>query len=339
MRSVSGTRVDRTCHDPDVPTLADAVRATWSRWPGFEPAVERAVFGTADADEVAAAVERFCEHALGAPVAAGLFYEVSVTCVAGVELVDGRQVVVRVAQPNRTEAFLGAVVGAQRHLFDEGFPAPEPLLGPTRFEGRLHTVEAVVDDPGTPDGWDPAVRAAGIDGLRRCVDLLRGVPFDVEHPQAAKPGVLYPTPHSPLFSFDRPEPDIDELARTATRIRDAHESPGVLAHADWTVRNVRVVDGRLHVAYDWDSLAVVPEHLLVGQVGMTFGSWGDGEGRPPTPDELGAFVEAYGGVDERAARAAGLYLACYVARCERSLGRSSGGFDAALRRWGEAYLG
>ena len=339
MRSVSGTEVDRTCHDPDVPTLAEVVRARWAAWPGFAPAVEPAVFGTADAGEVAAAVERFCEHALGAPVAAGRFYEVSVTCVAGVRLADGRDVVVRVSQPNRTEAFLAAVAGAQRHLFEAGFPVPEPLLGPVAFEGRLHTVEAVVDDPGTPDGWDPGVRAAGIDGLRRCVDLLRGVPFDVEHPQALKDGVLYPTPHSPLFSFDRPEPDVDDLARAAASIRDTHESPRVLGHADWTVRNVRVVGGRLHVAYDWDSLAVLPEHHLVGQVGMTFGSWGEGEGRPPTPDELGAFVEAYGGVDQRTARAAGLYLACYVARCERSLDRGTGMYDAALRRWGEGYLG
>jgi hypothetical protein len=52
-----------------VPPLADAVRRTWSQWP-TAPAVEPAVFGTADAGEVAAAVWLACscarcEHSIG----------------------------------------------------------------------------------------------------------------------------------------------------------------------------------------------------------------------------------------------------------------------------------
>lgn len=301
--------------------------------------MEPAVFGTADADGVARAYGRFCEDVLGSPVADALFYEVSVTCVAGVVLADGRRVAVRAHQPNRTELFLGEVARAQQHLFDAGFPVPEPVAGPVRFEGRLHTAEAVVDDPGPPDGSDPAVRRAAIDGLERCVDVLRplATTWRAAHPQQAAGGDLYPAPHSPAFSFDEPLPEVDELARRAMAVRDAATSPPVLAHLDWTVRNIRVVDDRLLVAYDWDSLDLVPQHVLAGQVGITFSSWGDGRGHVPSPGELRAFVSHFE-VDPAAAAAAAVWLACYCARCEHSIGRHDGIYLTAVRRWGDAYL-
>ena len=86
--------------------------------------VDRACFGTADASVIAARCDEFLRRELGAGIAAPRFYATSTGCVLGVDLEDGRVVVVKVHQPGTEPLVLAAIQRVQRHLHERGFPAP-----------------------------------------------------------------------------------------------------------------------------------------------------------------------------------------------------------------------
>ena len=128
----------------------------------------------------------------------------------------------------------------------------------------------------------------------------------------------------------------------------------IAGHSDWSGKHFRFADDAITAIYDWDSLAVRSEELLVGTAAMTFTTRFDLADVPrfPTPAELRAFVEEYSTarstaltMDEREQIAAhGLLLAAYTARCEHC---GLNGYDAttdpssfttALRTHGMAYL-
>lgn len=68
-----------------------------------DPAVERAVLGTTDAEEITVAFVTWVRAHLGEPVRAWL-WAVSVGVVAGFDLADGRRVVVKAHGPDRSDA-------------------------------------------------------------------------------------------------------------------------------------------------------------------------------------------------------------------------------------------
>jgi hypothetical protein len=151
---------------------------------------------------------------------------------------------------------------------------------------------------------------------------------------------LYPAPHSPLFDFTATAAGagwIDEIA-TAARERMT-DDVAVIAHGDWSARNVRLGPGGLVCAYDWESLQQQPETTAVGVAAATWRSaGGPGEPLAPPAAEIRRNVEQY----ERArghpfttsqrhsAHAAAVYGLAYPARCEHALtpgtttGRASG---------------
>ena len=306
-------------------------RASWTSWP-----VERLVFGTDDADAIAAQVDRFCCEQLGAPVAAPCFFESSVGSVFGLQLADGRQVVVKVHQPKEPVEFLHAVHVVRSHLVDAGFPAPRPLLAPSPLGLGHATVEELRADGAWADAHDPAVRRTMAETLARLVELGRGF---VNLP-GLRPGLLsripdgqiWPEPHSASFDFDASAAGAEWIDELAARARAALRRPAgdrVLAHDDWSVKHFRFENCAVTVVYDWDSLAVDPEPVIVGQAacGFTF-TWNLPVPLAPSLEESRAFVAEYEAArgaaftpaERETAGAAAAYGLAYIARCEHCLG-------------------
>lgn len=102
--------------------------------------------------------------------------------------------------------------------------------------------------------------------------------------------------------------------------------PELIAHADWSCGNLRFHDGKVSSSYDWDSLAVAPEAVLVGLCAGGFTSGGGAGADTPTPDEMTAFLRDYEDVradpfnepQQKAAAAAITWVLAYNDRCEVS---------------------
>lgn len=337
-------------------TLAELIAAHIARWE--TASVELGVFGTADPESAAGYLETFAEGALGTAVGDGLFYGSSAGCVAGVLLDDGRRVVIKAYQQQWGMTFLAAVRRVQEHLVEAGFPCPRPILGPQPAGPALATVEDLVPDPGMKTLTTDAEMAASAGGLARQVALCRGLTEPAlrdDHPLRAPAAGLYPQPHNPIFDFSLRDDDahwIDELAVTAkSALGDASDRSSTVAHTDWSARNVRIEEGRLLVAYDWDSLSVVSEPVAVGQAAATWRSTGEASDPiAPGPDEVRAYLSVYETTagrryttsENRLAMAAALWVLAYTARCEHALEAATGKqverSRARLARDGRAYL-
>jgi hypothetical protein len=125
----------------------------------FDPAVEQDVSG--GIPETATAIEDFCARLLGSPASNCLFYSSHVGISAGLELQDGRRLVVKVHQSWIADRpHLEAVAQVQRRLVDAGFPCPSPLLGPLPFGAGLATIEELLDTGLWRDAHEPEIRMA-----------------------------------------------------------------------------------------------------------------------------------------------------------------------------------
>ncbi|HET9731303.1 MAG TPA: hypothetical protein VFP54_01400 [Acidimicrobiales bacterium] len=331
--------------------LAELARRWIDRW--GDPVVERVVFGVGDADLVAAEYDRFCRDHLGAPVADGRFYVTSVGCVAGVVLGDGRAVVIKAYQPRWGRAFLEAVVRVQGHIADGGFPCGRPLCGPAPIGAGLATAETMVEDPGQPPiTADMLAVSAG--GLARVVALCADADGSglSPHPLDAPSGALYPEPHSPIFDFQATAAGagwIDDLAVAARDQRGRLAGTLVVAHTDWSARNVRLRPEGVVAAFDWDSLSLVAETTAVGNAAATWSAGEHAVETAPSAAEVAAYTRAYQAARGRAftagewdaVGAAALWVLAYTARCEHSLAPGGGGPQRArgrLRAEGDALL-
>lgn len=324
----------------------EVIAAQLAEWE--TPFVELDVFGTADPERIAAAVDGFARAELGAGVAGYLFQAASIGSVHGVVLDDGRQVVLKVRPHERIDRpALEAVVAAQRRLAAAGFPAPRPLLGPTPLGEGLATVEEYLPRGEPVDARAPEVRAILARGLVEHVRLLDGAAAPAEPLPA-----LFPAPHGKIF---RPsEPDtvwVRDLARRARAIADAVASPEVAGHRDWRVEHVQLRDGAIVATYDWDSLGRVPETRLVGSNahGYTCDWSGDARRVLPTLDSVRAFIADYeqargaplSADERRAARAWCAYFIAYGAWISIRPGETEWPDDtwpAVLRAIGEKLL-
>lgn len=100
----------------------------------------------------------------------------------------------------------------------------------------------------------------------------------------------------------------------------------MIAHCDWSLRNVRLTTEELLAVYDWDSLSSTREVVAVGQAAATWSAL-DGSQIAPDAQEVAAFVREYEAArgatfsdEERAAvGAAALYVLAYTARCEHAI--------------------
>jgi hypothetical protein len=116
--------------------------------PGSEPSdqatdTERAIHGTDSVRRVQTFLSRYTEDRLGSAVAQVRFRAGRIDAVWGLELKDGRAVVVKGHRPPADVGAITAARDAQRLLSAAGFPCPEPLTGPDDVEGRVLTAEVL----------------------------------------------------------------------------------------------------------------------------------------------------------------------------------------------------
>lgn len=337
--------------------LAERIRAEHASWD--DPIVDREIFGTSDPNAIAARYARFCAGVLGSAPIGARFYHVSNGCVAGLDLDDGRAVVVKAQRGGRSGGYLSACHDVRRHLVAAGFPCPRPLGDPVRDGGAWLTADELDDRGARADAHDPAIRRSMAAGLARLVELAR--PFSA-HPAfggawftAIPEGRTFPRPHSPIFDFEataRGAEWIDELAaRARGRRRDA-SGERVVGHFDWRVEHLRFEGDRIVTSYDWDSLHAELEPVAVGAAAHAFtADWHrDDLRQAPTHDELAAFVADYETARgrrfahaERATVAAScVYSLAYTARCNHALAPAdesgNGDFRPLLRAHGAAML-
>ena len=254
--------------------LGRVIAARVAEWGGVDLPLERLTFGTTEPDAIAAAIDEWCVTNLGADIERYHFFGSSSGSVHGVQLRDGRDVVVKVHRPDLNFAFLDAVTTVQRAFADNGLAAPRPLAGPVPF-GPVHiTAETMLDTGPAADGHDPAVRG----GLARAGPRRRsGTGFGARRNRRAPP------PHGHAHERALPAAALGPLRlrghrgrrrmdrRPRTRAgRDvlAHgdAGPEVLVHGDWRIENVNVAGGEVVAIYDWDSVCIEPELYAVRDV-------------------------------------------------------------------------
>jgi hypothetical protein len=246
-----------------------------------------------------------------------------------VRLCDGRRVVVKAHRPYTSVPFLRAMQHVQRRLAAQGFPCPEPLV---LADGPV-VAETLLDAGDPPDARVPAVRtliaATLAELVHRCRDLV-ALDDLRRNIMSVRDGPLWPRPHDPRFDLRAKGGEwIDAIAAEAAPLRDAAVGDEVVGHTDWRVEHLRVADGRVSAVYDWDSLWVVREPMLVGGVAHAFTvDWARPElaGAYPTPHQALAFAADYETArgrpftqaEWRTLRASLVWTMAYTARCEHS---------------------
>ena len=184
--------------------LGTAIAAQLRAWGTDRLPNERARFGTEDPDTIAAVVDGWCRTHLGSRVARYRFFDSSSGSVHGVELADGRAVVVKGHRSAVDPRYLAAIVAVQRTLADTGFPAPRPLAGPVPLGDGLLTAEEYRSQSRPADAHDPAVRAVLAAQLVRFIaraEPHRTAMSALVHPLHRLVDGLYPVPHSERFDF------------------------------------------------------------------------------------------------------------------------------------------
>jgi hypothetical protein len=336
--------------------LASVIAAHLREWEPAPVYVELAVFGTDDAPAIAAALDAFCRQHLGASVARGLFHRSSIGSVTAVALRDGRAVVIKAHQPERSRDLLAEIVRVQTYLADRGVLATRVLAGPLPIARGFAIVEAFDDAGAKADPHRRQIRAALAAGLhaiaRTCAPLVATTSLPPSL-LASAGDALWPTPHSKLFDFAataRGAEWIDAIAQRArARMRPAGRR--VIGHSDWRREHVLFRDDVPVLAYDWDSLACDREPALVGIAAHAFcADWTETRRQVPTREEAHAFIADYArargrpfdGDERRLAGASLVYATAYTARCTHAGGgdhrETPGSFQHLLWHEGERLL-
>src|SRR3954467_13827777 len=86
----------------------------------------------------------WCVRWLDAAPARLLWSRHHLSHVFGIELVDAREVVVKVRTVRTDTSRITATLEVQRSLADAGFPAPRPLVGPRPISDAIATAETLV---------------------------------------------------------------------------------------------------------------------------------------------------------------------------------------------------
>lgn len=313
-----------------------------------DTAVDRAVFGTDDPAAIAGVLSDFCREQLGAPVRAARFYRVSVACVAGLELADGRAVVVKAQRGGRSLEYLSACVDFRRLLIAEGFPCPAPLSAPHRAGGAWLTAEELCDRGAPGDAHDPAIRRAIAGSLARVTEISGRFPAPERFGRSWFSGLpedrVFPRPHHPAFDFEGTRGGaewIEALAAEARARRVDAAGERAVGHFDYRVEHLRFEGDRVVATFDWDSLHFERVAVLAGTMAPHFtADWQrDDVRRAPSIDEAAAFVAdfergrklAFSAEERRTAAAAAVYAMAYTARCNHASNPREEGWNGDLR--------
>lgn len=310
--------------------------------------VDRAVFGTTDAAEIAGLLSGFCERELGAKVQSARFYRVSVACVAGLDLADGRRVVLKAQRGERREEYLTACFELRTMLADAGFPCPRPLTGPHRAGPAWVTAEELNDLGDPADAHAPPIRRE----IARKVAELEALSAGFAAPErfgrawycGLPEGRVFPRPHSPFFDFEATAEGAEWIERIAKEARDRRaqaEGDRAIGHFDFRVEHLRFDGERVVTSYDWDSLHHELVPVWIGSLAPHFTADWQREDvvRSPSLDEMRAFVtdveESRGrsfSIAERATLSAScIYAMAYTARCNHAVMPRREGWNGDLR--------
>jgi hypothetical protein len=316
--------------------LATVIAAHLREWEPSPPFVELAIFGSGDAYCIAGILARFCEQNLGSRTAGGLFHQSSIGSVSGVVLDDGRSVVIKAHQPERSRQFLAEVVRLQSYLADLNLLATRVIAGPLPIGRGYAIVEQFTDVGSKAEVHLPQIRSALAKSLhaivRACDSLVAST--SLEASLLASPGVtLWPVPHSKLFDFSANAEEaawIDDVAKRA-RAQMMPAGNRVIGHGDWRAEHVRFRGNIPVIAFDWDSLCCELEPALIGTTAHGFcADWSQGDNRQaPSRDEARAFIEEYerargkvfSAEERQLCGACFAYASAYAARCGHAAGR------------------
>lgn len=257
--------------------------------------------GTTDSDEIALTMEEFVEGELG-PVFKAYFYTTSVGIVAGFRLEEsGLDVVVKIIEWGVTEERLIEVRKVQERLAESGLPAPKPLAGPKRVGNGLAVIEEMKTG-GQADGYDPDVPKTIAVGLHRFVEAAQPL---VGQAHVGAPLVLlddyeslWPEAHDLRFDFRATTEGAEWIDGYGAQARRAlRDVTGELAigHFDWRVQNLAFRGGEIVAIYDWNSVGVAPEAVIVGCAAASFSStWVRPEvDTLPDVEQMRSFVASY----------------------------------------------
>lgn len=277
----------------------------------LEPAelsgTERAVYGAVTPVELQALLDAWARDRLGSPIEKVRFRAGRIDVVWGVDLEDGRAVVIKTHRPPVDLGATRAAIDAQRLLTGAGFPCAVPLAGPDEVQGRILTAETLIDGT-TPDGQVPANRLLLADGLARHIEILRD---HTELVRRAGPGPSWcqyqagpwPVPHDTLVDFRSTPSGFEWLDAFGQRAADqilAHRDAGtvVVGHADWYAGNTTVRGDALVGTFDWELVADT-EAVIAGFAAACYASSSTGGGGLSTPEEVAMFLRDYETVSAR----------------------------------------
>lgn len=296
------------------------------------------------------ALADWCVQWLGARPLHRLFEVGHLSGVFGVELADGRQVVVKIRPPATR---IAGCIAVQRHLFESGFPCPEPLAGPASIGSATATAEMYV--PGgavlDADATAPALFA------KLLVDFVRLAPPVATVPslETALPWVgwnhvgsgIWPRPDDLDVDLNaKAGPDwIDTIGRSLRERLSKATTEALIGHADWESHNIRWNGQKPLAVDDWDSVTPLSEPAIAGAAAAVFPASPDGRTVAATIQQTEAFLDAYEAVrgsrwkreDKELCWAAGLWVLTFNAKKE-TLGGGRGYLKNLEREASERML-
>lgn len=328
-------------------TTGAALTARGGAAGGASP-VERALLGVDDAEQALSWVTAAVRAMTGTGVAQLLFRAGRTDAAWGLRLDDGTDVVAKVHRsPAEQLAALQTTHDAMTHLHRAGFPCPRPLSPPALVDGRVVTVQTLLEDGETRDGTTPSARAAMCAAHAEHIELLasftsrvavgagppwtrwRDGTWPSTHDDAvdvtsdvtgaltgglpgALPGDLAGAPGWQWLT-DQARAACTELGEL---VRAGTAGPVVVGHADWYAGNLRFAGDRVVGVFDWELLADA-EAVVVGLF-----AGGYLRDDAPTPEQVVAYLDGYDrhrplrGAVRRAALAAARWMLGFNARCD-----------------------
>jgi hypothetical protein len=296
---------------------------------------ERAVHGALTLPELHKFLDAWARDRLGSAIVDVRFRAGRIDAVWGVELQDGRAVVIKAHRTPVDLEAARATIDAQRTLAAASFPCPVPLAGPDEVNGRVLTAESLIVGA-RPDGRQPATRRLLADGLSRHINILAAHPDLIRRAGAGSSWCRYqggpwPVPHDTLVDFQSTVIGFEWLdafgQRAADQILDNRTADEVVVgHADWYAGNTAVVDGRLVGVFDWELVADT-EAVIAGFTASCYASSATGSSGLSSPKEVLAFLQDYEEVrgepftenGRRAAAAAAAWILAFNARWQTAL--------------------
>lgn len=310
----------------------------------------QSIFGTVDPQQIGQQITDLCRASLDQEIAACEFWEVSVSFTIGLRLGSGQRIVAKFRSPaNITLPMLQAVCQVQEYLANQCFPAPRMILPPLQQGNTFASIETLLDVGENCDAHDPAVQRAMVIGLAQQIRLTQPLLNLANLPLSRfQSTVLWEKPHNVLFDFERTAEGaewIDAIAKKAKAEFSSSDHPLQIGHMDWSVKNMRFHNGQLSAVYDWDSLRLENELVILGNAlkGFLTTWYVNVESIVPTPTEVNSFIQDYESArelpfteaEQQKIRAAFLYSMAYTARCEHAIdsagAKRRGSFREALQ--------